>query len=118
MMVIAGTTIEVEAQPDQGYEFTGWTSSLGQFPSSQNPLSITLNENTTLQANFSQPQKLPTISRVEEGINLTFDTQYTLSLKHEDRYLYYGGHAEGSALVDYDAWFRRYGNPAWSVYRV
>ena len=103
MMVIAGTTIEVEAQPDQGYEFTGWTSSLGQFPSSQNPLSITLNENTTLQANFSQPQKLPTISRVEEGINLTFDTQYTLSLKHEDRYLYYGGHAEGSALVDYDA---------------
>ena len=103
MMVIAGTTVEVEAQPDQGYEFTGWTSSLGQFPSSQNPLSITVNEDTTLQANFSQPQKLPTISRVEEGINLTFDTQYTLSLKHEYRYLYYGGHAEGSALVDYDA---------------
>ena len=40
---------------------------------------------------------------MDEGINLTFDTQYTLSLKHEDRYLYYGGHAEGSALVDYDA---------------
>ena len=31
-----------------------------------------------------------------------FEPQYTLSLKHEDRYLY-GGHAEGSALVDYDA---------------
>ena len=55
--VEGGTTLKFTAQSDQGYEFTGWTNCLGQF-GSQNPLS-TVNENTTLQANLSQPQKLP-----------------------------------------------------------
>ena len=45
-----GTTLELTATPDAGYTFIGWS---GNASGSDNPLSITLNSNTNITAEFS-----------------------------------------------------------------
>ena len=47
---VQGSTFSVTATPDSNYEFTGWTG----IESSENPLSINVNSNLTLQANFKK----------------------------------------------------------------
>ncbi len=47
---VQGSTFSVTATPDSDYEFTGWTG----IESSENPLSISVNSNLTLQANFKK----------------------------------------------------------------
>ena len=47
---IEGSAFSVTATPDSDYEFTGWTG----IESSENPLSINVNSNLTLQANFKK----------------------------------------------------------------
>ena len=42
-----GTEVEITATPKSGYEFTGWSNG-----SKENPLTITMEENTELTANF------------------------------------------------------------------
>lgn len=46
----AGTSIVLTATPQTGYQFSGWT---GAVTSSSNPLTIVLNSNTSVTANFS-----------------------------------------------------------------
>ena len=45
----SGSSVTVNATPDMGYEFVGWTGSVS---SSENPLTITIDSTTNLEANF------------------------------------------------------------------
>ena len=45
----SGSSVTVNATPDTGYEFVGWTGSVS---SSENPLTITIDSTTNLEANF------------------------------------------------------------------
>ena len=47
---VQGSAFSVTATPDSDYEFTGWTG----IASSENPLSINVSSNLTLQANFKK----------------------------------------------------------------
>jgi uncharacterized repeat protein (TIGR02543 family) len=52
----AGSSVNITATPDSGATFTGWS---GAATGSTNPVSITLNSNKTLTANFSGGGSLP-----------------------------------------------------------
>ena len=43
----SGTQVSLTATPSSGYSFTGWSNG-----STTNPLTVTLNSNTTITANF------------------------------------------------------------------
>ena len=43
----SGTQVSITATPSEGYSFSGWSNG-----SSDNPLSVTLNSNTSVTANF------------------------------------------------------------------
>ena len=47
---LSGTTIAIEAIPELGYEFSEWT---GDLPSFDNPLTITMDQDLNITANFS-----------------------------------------------------------------
>jgi hypothetical protein len=105
--VFSDTIITVNAIAYEGYEFTGWSTSQGDFPKSDNPLSIIINENTTIQAKFSQPEFLPNVNSQSNGILLSWEnfawSQFSLTLMDNEDYLFYGGLGENSAMVDYQA---------------
>lgn len=46
--------IEIDATPEQGWEFAGWS---GDTTASDNPLVITITEQTSLIANFQRPEE-------------------------------------------------------------
>lgn len=48
-----GSTVSLTATPNSGYEFSSWS---GAVSGSQNPISITMNSNKTVSANFSAIQ--------------------------------------------------------------
>ncbi|MFP4680878.1 MAG: cellulase family glycosylhydrolase, partial [Chitinispirillaceae bacterium] len=48
------TDVSITATPDEGYEFTGWT---GDITSSENPLSVTMDADMSITANFSEIQQ-------------------------------------------------------------
>lgn len=52
-----GEEVEVTATADEGWEFSEWT---GDISSSENPLTFTINENTSLTAQFTEIQTEPT----------------------------------------------------------
>ncbi|GAB4408083.1 MAG: hypothetical protein OHK0039_10990 [Bacteroidia bacterium] len=47
----SGTVVSLTATPNSGYQFTGWS---GDASGTSNPLSITMNSNKTVTANFTQ----------------------------------------------------------------
>jgi hypothetical protein len=55
---LAGTVVELTANPNNGYQFTSWTGSL---TGNSNPVSLTMDSNKSIQANFSViPSNTPT----------------------------------------------------------
>jgi hypothetical protein len=48
---VSGTDVQIEAIPDSGWSFTNWT---GDYTGSTNPISININGDKTVTANFSQ----------------------------------------------------------------
>ena len=50
----SGSSVTFTATPNTGYIFTNWTNTATNQTYSTNPLSITVNENTTLVANFEK----------------------------------------------------------------
>jgi uncharacterized repeat protein (TIGR02543 family) len=58
-----GTEVTVEATPNEGWEFTGWT---GDIESNENPLSFNINSDTDLNANFEQIESEYSFSLVVE----------------------------------------------------
>ncbi|MDZ7682610.1 MAG: InlB B-repeat-containing protein [Fodinibius sp.] len=48
-----GATATVEADPNEGWTFTGWT---GDVESTENPLDVRMNSDKTLTANFEQKE--------------------------------------------------------------
>ena len=75
---VQGSTFSVTATPDSNYEFTGWTG----IESSENPLSINVNSNLNLQANFKKKTYPLTVnisgngSVKEEIVSTTKSTNY------------------------------------------
>ncbi|HKL75758.1 MAG TPA: S8 family serine peptidase [Halanaerobiales bacterium] len=49
-----GSEIELEAVADNGWEFTSWSGDIDSSISSQNPITITMNSNYSVEANFSE----------------------------------------------------------------
>jgi hypothetical protein len=54
-----GTRVELTATPASGWNFTGWS---GDASGSANPLTVTMNSNKTITANFSTPDPTAEIS--------------------------------------------------------
>ena len=75
-----GTSLSISAIPEAGYEFVGWEGS----DSNLADLSIILNSNTTLEANF---QRLPFVSRSERYSSINETTGYYKKTKYFDNYL-------------------------------
>jgi len=61
-----GTVVMIEAKPDSGYRFTGWS---GDVTSTDNPLTITMDSDKTITANFIQQYTLT----IEAGSGGTTD---------------------------------------------
>ena len=57
-----GTTVSVSAQPETGYEFTGWSDG-----SSQNPRTISVSQNLNLTALFGKQQFSVSVNTQGEG---------------------------------------------------
>ncbi len=51
---VAGTTVTFTATPEDGYVFTNWTNTSTNQTFTSNPLSIAVNENTNMVANFDK----------------------------------------------------------------
>jgi len=49
-----GTTVNVTATASNGYEFTGWTGTGAPTPATTNPVTVTINADKTLTANFRE----------------------------------------------------------------
>ena len=61
--VESGSTITITATPEAEYIFTGWTGT----SSSENPLTVTINSDLTITANFEKRKYPLTINKVGEG---------------------------------------------------
>jgi surface protein len=61
----AGASVSVTATPNAEYEFTGWSNG-----STDNPLSVTVNGNTTITANFA---------KVKYALNVTIEGEGTVT---------------------------------------
>lgn len=58
-LVDIGTTLSVEATPNTGWAFDGWS---GSIESEQNPLNVQINNNVDLTANFRQIESIYRVS--------------------------------------------------------
>lgn len=59
-----GTTVELTAQPDDGWEFTGWA---GAIESTENPIQVTVEDPTEIMATF---KKNTTFYIAENGVTI------------------------------------------------
>lgn len=66
-----GTSVSITATPNEGYVFTGWTNG-----STDNPLSLTLNSNTSISANFEIITYSLTVTVGEGGSVSSHEQQY------------------------------------------
>jgi hypothetical protein len=58
----SGTQVSLTATPTSGYSFSGWSNG-----STANPLTVTLNSNTTITANFELIPDPPSMSLSESS---------------------------------------------------
>ncbi len=91
-----GTEITVEAIPNEGWEFTGWTEDI---VSNNNPLTFTIEEFTRITANFEQPP--------EESI---YTVEMTASDGSDDIDLRFGQQADADR--SFDSGVDKYAPPA------
>ena len=72
-----GTSVTITATPDNGYVFSGWT---GDLTSSDQSITITINSNKTITANFEQvTYSIPDNFSIESEY-LAPDTYYSINL--------------------------------------
>ena len=60
----AGQTVTVNATPSEGYQFTGWS---GDVTGSENPLTVTVNSNINITANFERIKYVLNVGVVGSG---------------------------------------------------
>ena len=60
----AGQTVTVSATPSEGYQFTGWS---GDVTGSENPLTVTVNSNINITANFERIKYVLNVGVVGSG---------------------------------------------------
>ena len=66
-LVVPGSEITLTATPNRGYEFSNWTDSQGNELSTENPYTVTINENTEITANFVEVEIRNNIPTDEEN---------------------------------------------------
>jgi len=66
-----GTSLSISASANEGYSFSGWSNG-----SSENPLSLTLNSNTSITANFEMITYSLTVTAGEGGSVSPYEQQY------------------------------------------
>jgi hypothetical protein len=67
----SGTQVSLTATPSSGYSFSGWSTG-----STANPLTVTLNSNTSITANFQEIVNSYTITVITEGGLVTGAGEY------------------------------------------
>ena len=60
----AGQTVTVSATPIEGYQFTGWS---GDVTGNENPLTVTINSNISITANFARVKYVLNVGVVGSG---------------------------------------------------
>ena len=100
----AGTQVSVTATPNSGYTFSGWSNG-----STANPVTVTLNSNTSITANFALiPVYTITVSAEEggsvssEGGEYQQGTQVTLTATPDEGYEFTGwsdGSTEATRVI-------------------
>ena len=105
-----GTLIEITAVPEDGYIFNGWEGTVEENQMMNNPLSVTIVEDTILRATFARSSMEYSITPIEEGVQIDWGaqvtsdfsfTRFSLLVKEANRTLFYGGHDAGSARIDF-----------------
>lgn len=115
LSVPAGTAVSLSANPQSGYGFTGWT---GVSVSAQNPISITVNSDESVQADFSQGFSVsvsPGSESIQTGQSVNFNA-YTSGGSGGYTYTWYqdGAIVQEGTLSSYSATFSTSGT--YSVY--
>jgi len=90
----AGTQVEITATPLQGYQFDNWS---GDATSTANPLTVTMNGNVTITANFSA------IPQDQYVLNVTVSGNGSVT-KNPDQPLYNDGVTVGVTPVADPGW--------------
>ena len=99
-----GTQISITATPSSGYRFTGWSNG-----SSDNPVTVTLNSNTSITANFEQIPVYSISVSAEEGGSVSSEggeysegTQVTITATPDEGYEFSGwsdGNTEATRVI-------------------
>jgi uncharacterized repeat protein (TIGR02543 family) len=94
-----GTEVTIDAIHDTGFEFNGWTGNVPSGHENDNPLTITMNGDKTIAANFIRLQYTLTISSGSGGTTEPSPGTYTYD---------YGTNVTVSAIADsgyqFDGW--------------
>lgn len=61
----SGTTVTLEATPDQDYEFVGWS---GDAYGTDNPLTVTMTRDVSITARFARPGEMVSNGSFDEGM--------------------------------------------------
>ncbi|MFW6025164.1 MAG: S8 family serine peptidase [Candidatus Woesearchaeota archaeon] len=73
-----GSEIELEAISSDGWNFNNWTGEIDSEQSSENPINIILNEDTSITANFSE-KSLDGDVNINGNINLVHNWPYSVT---------------------------------------
>ncbi len=99
-----GTQVSITATPSEGYRFTGWSNG-----SSDNPVTVTLNSNTSITANFEQIPVYSISVSAEEGGSVSSEggdysegEQVTITTTPDEGYEFSGwsdGNTEATRVI-------------------
>ena len=104
------TTVQITATPSEGYSFTGWT---GNASGDSNPLTVMMNENKNITANFSRIQyslgvvvvgqgsvAQEVISSAKSKTDYESGTTIRLTANPESSWLFYGWEGLSTGFTD------------------
>ncbi|MFP4163866.1 MAG: InlB B-repeat-containing protein [Chitinispirillaceae bacterium] len=104
----SGSTVSLTASPADGYVFSGWS---GDVTGTANPISVTMNSNKVITADFSAESTTPTEPGSELLVNGDFssgETPWNLGV--------YGGSASGEVVNgEYKTSISQAGSAAWNI---
>jgi len=124
-LYLPGTEVEILAEPSLGWEFSGWT---GQYASDKNPDTVTMTQDWTSTAVFTEVNPVWDSIRVEGNASALaatlvspiafLDTSLTDTIQIYDHAGWPGDAATGDFIIQFDPMNPTYSGPADSIFVI